>query len=76
MEHRRRDQLARITAPPPMPAGTVGLPDGLDEAGNSAMTDRLLDLLGPGLELPILLHNQVSSCWPTLRVFFLDRALR
>lgn len=43
------------------------LPDGLDEAASQAEADRLLDLLGPGPGLPVLLHGQGSTCWPTLR---------
>ena len=43
------------------------LPDGLDEAASTAMADRLLDLLGPGPGLPVLLHGQGSTCWSTLR---------
>ncbi len=50
-----------------MLAGAVGLPDGLDEAASTALADRLLDLLGPGPGLPVLLHGQGSTCWPTVR---------
>ncbi len=45
----------------------LDLPDGRDEAGSTAMADSLLDLLGPGTGLPVLLHGQGNTCWPTLR---------
>ena len=40
---------------------------GRDTAGSTAMADSLLDLLGPGPGLPVLLHGQGNTCWPTLR---------
>jgi uncharacterized protein (DUF849 family) len=43
----------------------VGVEAGLWHA--EAMADRLLDLLGPGPGLPVLLHGQGNTCWPTLR---------
>lgn len=42
------------------------LPADLDQAASVAESDRLLDLLGPEPGIPVLLHGEGSSCWPTL----------